>query len=53
MSNTPVVRMIDPVTVPVPDLELRLEFYRDRLGHELLWRNELWASRPEPPGEQY
>jgi predicted enzyme related to lactoylglutathione lyase len=32
--------MVDAVTVPVPDLDRGLEFYRDRLGHELLWRND-------------
>ena len=32
--------MVDAVTVPVPDLEQGLRFYRDRLGHELLWRSE-------------
>jgi predicted enzyme related to lactoylglutathione lyase len=32
--------MVDAVTVPVPDLDQGLRFYRDRLGHELLWRND-------------
>jgi predicted enzyme related to lactoylglutathione lyase len=40
MSDPPVLRMVDAVTVPVPDLDRGLEFYRDRLGHELLWRND-------------
>jgi len=31
---------VDCVTVPVPDLEAGLRFYRDRLGHALLWRND-------------
>lgn len=31
---------VDCVTVPVPDLEAGLRFYRDRLGHTLLWRND-------------
>jgi predicted enzyme related to lactoylglutathione lyase len=26
--------------VPVPSLDEGLRFYRDRLGHELLWRND-------------
>ncbi|TMR37306.1 VOC family protein [Nonomuraea zeae] len=26
--------------MPVPDLDSGLGFYRDRLGHELLWRND-------------
>jgi hypothetical protein len=32
-------RSVDAVTVPVPDLDAGLGFYRDRLGHSLLWRN--------------
>jgi catechol 2,3-dioxygenase-like lactoylglutathione lyase family enzyme len=36
----PVLRKVDAVTVRVPDLESGLEFYRDKLGHELLWRND-------------
>lgn len=32
--------MVDAVTVPVPDLDSGLRFYRDRLGHRLLWRND-------------
>jgi len=30
----------DAVTVPVPDLDQGLQFYRDQLGHELVWRND-------------
>jgi catechol 2,3-dioxygenase-like lactoylglutathione lyase family enzyme len=40
MSPSPVLRMIDAVTVPVPDLDQGLAFYRDGLGHELIWRND-------------
>lgn len=40
MSPGPVLRMVDAVTLPVPDLEQGLAFYRDRLGHELIWRND-------------
>jgi predicted enzyme related to lactoylglutathione lyase len=38
--SSPLIRKIDAVTVPVPDLDAGLRFYRDRLGHELLWRND-------------
>jgi predicted enzyme related to lactoylglutathione lyase len=34
------LRKIDAVTVPVPDLDQGLQFYRDRLGHALLWRDD-------------
>lgn len=40
MSRPPLLRAVDAVTVPVPDLDQGLQFYRDRLGHELLWRND-------------
>ncbi|HEU5483300.1 MAG TPA: VOC family protein, partial [Microlunatus sp.] len=40
MSRSPVLRSVDAVTVPVPDLDAGLRFYRDSLGHELLWRND-------------
>jgi len=34
------MRKVDAVTIPVPDLDSGLRFYRDGLGHELLWRND-------------
>ncbi len=34
----------DCLQVPVPDLEAGLAFYRDGLGHELLWRRERSAG---------
>jgi predicted enzyme related to lactoylglutathione lyase len=40
MPGLPLLRAVDAVTVPVPDLDQGLQFYRDRLGHELLWRND-------------
>jgi predicted enzyme related to lactoylglutathione lyase len=40
MSREPVLRMVDAVTVPVPDLDEGLAFYSDQLGQELLWRND-------------
>jgi predicted enzyme related to lactoylglutathione lyase len=36
----PLLQYVDAVTVPVPDLDRGLAFYRDALGHQLLWRNE-------------
>lgn len=36
----PLLRKVDAVSVPVPDLDTGLAFYRDRLGHPLLWRND-------------
>ena len=34
------IRKVDCVRLYVPDLEAGLAFYRDRLGHELIWRTE-------------
>ena len=39
MRSVPLLRKVDAVTVPVPDLDSGLRFYRDGLGHELRWRN--------------
>ena len=39
MTAQPLLRSVDAVTVPVPDLDAGLSFYRDRLGHSLLWRH--------------
>jgi predicted enzyme related to lactoylglutathione lyase len=36
----PLLRKVDAVTVAVPSLAEGLAFYRDQLGHQLLWRND-------------
>ena len=40
MGTDAVLRAVDAVTVPVPDLDQGLACYRDGLGHELIWRND-------------
>lgn len=40
MPEDGLLRKIDAVTVPVPDLDQGLRFYRDALGHALLWRDD-------------
>jgi predicted enzyme related to lactoylglutathione lyase len=40
-SDAALLRAVDAVTVPVPDLDEGLRFYRDGLRHELLWRNDV------------
>ena len=40
MTLMPLLRKVDCVQVYVPDLEEGLAFYRDRLGHELIWRTD-------------
>ena len=51
MSRRAVLRGVDAVTVPVPDLDQGLHFYRDQLGHELVWRNDLvWRNERSQVG---
>jgi len=40
MPTTPLLQSVDAITVPVPDLDAGLRFYRDALGHELRWRHD-------------
>ena len=44
MKLMPLIRKVDCVRLYVPDLEEGLAFYRDRLGHELIWRTETAAG---------
>jgi lactoylglutathione lyase len=46
--STPLFRKIDCLQIPVPDLEAGLAFYRDRLGHELIWRTATAAGLRMP-----
>jgi catechol 2,3-dioxygenase-like lactoylglutathione lyase family enzyme len=44
-TNPPgLLRKVDCVQIPVPDLDRGLAFYRDRLGHELVWRSDTAAG---------
>jgi len=36
----PLIRKVDAIQIHVPDLDAGLHFYRDHLGHELIWRTE-------------
>jgi lactoylglutathione lyase len=49
----PLIRKVDCIRLYVPDLEAGLAFYRDQLGHELIWRTETAAglSLPESDSE--
>ncbi len=38
--SEPLFRRIDCLNLPVQDIEAALEFYRDKLGHQLVWRTE-------------
>jgi len=43
-SPKPLLRKIDCIRLYVPDLEAGLAFYRDGLGHQLIWRTEVAAG---------
>ena len=45
------LRKVDCVRLYVSDLEAGLSFYRDRLGHELIWRTETSAGLRLPESE--
>ncbi|MBT3943162.1 MAG: bleomycin resistance protein [Chloroflexi bacterium] len=47
----PLIQKVDCIHVEVPDLETGLAFYRDRLGHELMWRAEESAGLRMADGE--
>ena len=47
----PLIRKVDCVRLYVPDLEAGLSFYRDRLGHELIWRTNTAAGLRLPESE--
>ena len=42
--TSPLFRKVDCLSLPVNDLERALRFYRDALGHELVWRDETAAG---------
>ncbi len=47
----PLIRKVDCVRLYVSDLEAGLAFYRDQLGHELIWRTETAAGLRLPESE--
>ena len=46
-----IIRKVDCVRLYVPDLEAGLSFYRDRLGHELIWRTGTAAGLRLPESD--
>ena len=48
--DAPLFKGIDCLSLPVGDLDDALAFYRDRLGHELVWRSETAAGLRLPDG---
>ena len=50
MSEPPLFRKVDCLSLPVPDLDQGLTFYR-RLGHELIWRSPTRVGLRLPDSE--
>jgi len=50
-DDGPLIRAVDAIQIPVPDLDAGLAFYRDRLGHELIWRDAHSAGLRMPDSE--
>lgn len=48
MSEPPLFRKIDAIEIAVPNVEEGLAWYRDRLGHSLVWRTETAAGLRMP-----
>jgi predicted enzyme related to lactoylglutathione lyase len=44
----PLFKKIDCLRIAVPDLDAGLAFYRDRLGHEVVWRSSMAAGLRMP-----
>ena len=51
MRPEPLFKKVDGLQIPVPDLEDGLRFYRDHLGHELLWRSATAAGLRLPDSD--
>ncbi len=50
-SEKPLIRKVDCVQLYVSSLEAGLAFYRDKLGHQLIWRTENAAGLRLPESE--
>ncbi len=47
----PLLQKLDCIRLPVPDLDAALDFYRGRLGHELIWRSPTQAGLRLPDSD--
>ncbi len=46
----PLFLNVDCLSLPVKDIEAALAFYRDKLGHQLIWRTKTSAGLRMPGG---
>jgi lactoylglutathione lyase len=53
MTTTPFIRKINAARMRVPDLDSGLAFYRDKLGHQLIWRTPTAAGLRLPGSDEY
>jgi predicted enzyme related to lactoylglutathione lyase len=51
MPGEPLLRKIDCLRIPVPDIDAALAFYRDALGHALVWRTPTAAGLRLPESD--
>jgi lactoylglutathione lyase len=51
MATEPVLSYVDCIRFPVPDLAAGLRFYRDSLGHQLLWKTANAAGLQMPDSQ--
>jgi len=49
--NKPIFRKIDCIRIPVPNLDEGLNFYRDSLGHKIIWRTKSSVGLKIPESE--
>jgi predicted enzyme related to lactoylglutathione lyase len=47
----PLISKVDCVQIPVDDLDAGLQFYCERLGHDLVWRTATSAALSVPDGD--
>ena len=47
-TSTPLFQKVDCIRLHVSDLDEALAFYRDRLGHDLVWRSDRSAGLRMP-----
>jgi predicted enzyme related to lactoylglutathione lyase len=44
VNSAALLKKIDCLSIPVPDLDEALEFYSENLGHDLIWRTDFAAG---------
>ncbi len=50
-QNAPVLQAVDCIRLSVSDIEAGLRFYRDQLGHSLVWRTDDSVGLRMPDGQ--